>query len=318
MVFFLRVFLLVEKHITSLARLYKLRSVPNMKKLIAVATISLGLLGLTACGGSSENVAETKAGNVTKDELYDEMVATNGEEALKKLVTLKVLEDKYEVSDKEVDAELEKIKDEVGEEFEQVLTMQGVTEEELKTDIKSSMLQEEAITEGIEISEDEMKQYYDRMTTEVEARHILVQDEDTAKDIKKKLDDGGDFAKLAKEHSVDEGTAEQGGEVGFFSVGSMVPEFEDAAFTMKKGELSDPIQSEFGFHIIEVLDTKETDEDVGSFEDNEEEIRRTLAERKVNPEDAMEKINKLLEDADINIKIEGLEDIFKEEAPALG
>src|SRR5690625_6021915 len=76
---------------------------------------------------------------------------------------------------------------------------------------------------------------------------------------------------------------------------------------MEKGDISDTIQSEVGFHIVEVLDTKETDEDVGSFEDNEEEIRRTLAERKVNPEDAMEKINKLLEDADINIKIEGLD-----------
>lgn len=290
-----------------------------MKKIIVAATMSIGLLGLTACGGSSENVAETEAGNITKDELYDELVATNGEEALTKLVTLKVLEDKYDVSDDVVDAELEKIKEEVGEEFEQVLTMQGLTEEELKTDLKSSLLQEEAITEGIEVSEEEMQQYYDRMTKEVEARHILVQDEETANDIKKKLDDGDDFADLAKEHSVDEGTAEQGGEVGFFSVGSMVPEFEDAAFTMEKGDISDPIQSEFGFHIVEVLDTKETDEDVGSFEDNEDEIRRTLAERKVNPEDAMEKINKLLEDADIQIKIEELEDIFEQdEAPALG
>src|SRR5690625_5616454 len=94
MVFFLRVFLCENKHITSISRLYKLRSVPTMKKIIVAATMSIGLLGLTACGGSSENVAETEAGNITKDELYDELVATNGEEALTKLVTLKVLEDK--------------------------------------------------------------------------------------------------------------------------------------------------------------------------------------------------------------------------------
>src|SRR5699024_1232496 len=141
------------------------------------------------------------------------------------------------------------------------------------------------------------------MNTEVEARHILVEDEDEAKDIKKKLDDGEDFAKLAKEHSVDEGSAEEGGNVGFFSVGSMVAEFEDAAFTMDKGELSDPVQSDFGFHIIEVLDVKESDEDIGSFEDNEDEIRRKIAEQKVDQEKAAEKIDKMIEDADANIKI---------------
>src|SRR5699024_681220 len=158
----------------------------------------------------------------------------------------------------------------------------------------------------------------DLMSKEVKARHILVEDEETADDIKKQLDEGGDFAELAKEYSTDEGTAEEGGEVGFFSVGSMVPEFEDAAFTMEKGDISDPVQSDYGFHIIEVLDTKETEEDIGSFEDNEDDIRRTIAERKVDPEEAMEKINKLLDDADIKINIEGLEDIFEEEAPALG
>lgn len=290
-----------------------------MKKLIVATTLSISLLGLAACGGgSSENVAETKAGNVTKDQLYDELVATNGEEALKKLITLTILEDKYDVSDKEVDKELDKVKEQVGDEFEQVLAMQGITEEDLKTDIKTSLLQEQAITEGIEVSDDELKQYYERMSKDIEARHILVEDEETAKDIKKKLDDGGDFAKLAKEHSVDEGSAEEGGDVGYFSVGSMVEGFEDAAFSMKKGEVSDPVQSDFGFHIIEILDIKDK-EDIGSFEDNEDEIRRAIAERKVDQEAAMEKINKLLEDADIKVKIDGLEDIFEQpEVPALG
>lgn len=290
-----------------------------MRKIIIATTLSLSLFGLAACGsGSSDTVAETKAGNVTKEELYDELVATNGEEALKKLVTLKVLEDKYDVSEKDVDKELETVKEQVGEEFEQVLEMQGVTEEELRTDIKTSLLQEQAITEGIEVEEEEMKKHYERMQKEIEARHILVEDEETAKDIKKKLDDGGDFEKLAKKHSTDEGSAEEGGNVGFFSVGAMVPEFEDKAFSMKKGEISEPVQSDFGFHIIEVLDIKELDEDIGSYEDNKDQIRRTIAERKVDQEQAVEKINKLLEDADIKIKIEGLEDIFdKPETPGI-
>src|SRR5699024_5810012 len=219
-----------------------------MKKLIVAATISIGLIGLTACGdASSEDVAETKAGNVTKEELYDELVARNGDEVLRELVIVKVLEGEYEVTDEEVDAELDKVKDEVGEEFEQVLTMQGLSEEELKVDIKQNLLQQKAITEDIDVSEEEMKKYDDRMNKEIEARHILVEDEETAKEIKKKLDDGEDCNDLAKENSTDESSAVQGGEIGFFTVGSMVSEFEGAAYEMEKGDISDPVQSEFGY-----------------------------------------------------------------------
>src|SRR5699024_3202184 len=133
---------------------------------------------------------------------------------------------------------------------------------------KANMLQEQAITEDIEIDDEELKEYYDRMNTEIEARHILVEDEDKAKDNKKKLDDGEDFDTLATKHSVDEGSAEEGGDVGYFSVASMVAEGEDAAFTMEKGEISDPVQSDLGYHIIELLDIRESDEDICSFEDN--------------------------------------------------
>src|SRR5699024_5414832 len=285
-----------------------------MKKIIDATTLSLGLIGLSACGGgTSENVEATKAGKVTKDDIYEDMISSVGGESLKKLMTLKVLEDKYEVSEEDIDKELEDLKEQVGDEFDQVLAMQGVTEDELRTDIKANMLQEQAITEDIEIDDEELKEYYDRMNTEIEARHILVEDEDKAKDIKKKLDDDEDFAKLAKKHSVDEGSAEEGGDVGYFSVGSMVAAFEDAAFTMEIGEISDRVQSAFGYHIIEVLDIKESDENIVACEDKKYEIRRKSAEQKVDKEAAAEKIDKLLDDADIDIKEEELEDIFEED-----
>jgi peptidyl-prolyl cis-trans isomerase C len=91
---------------------------------------------------------------------------------------------------------------------------------------------------------------------EVHARHILVKTEDEAKDIIKQLDAGKDFAELAKEKSSDPNKSE-GGDLGYFSKGRMVKEFEDAAFALKKGEYTKtPVKTQFGFHIIKVEDTR--------------------------------------------------------------
>lgn len=87
---------------------------------------------------------------------------------------------------------------------------------------------------------------------EVEARHILVSKEDDAKDLVAKLRTGADFAELAKEHSGDAGSKDKGGMLGYFGKGQMVPQFEQAAFALKPGEISDPVQSQFGWHIIKV------------------------------------------------------------------
>jgi peptidyl-prolyl cis-trans isomerase C len=85
---------------------------------------------------------------------------------------------------------------------------------------------------------------------EVKARHILVGTEEEARDIKEKLNRGGEFAELAKEHSKDPGTKANGGLLGFFSRGQMVPQFEEAAFTIEPNEVSEPVQSRFGWHLI--------------------------------------------------------------------
>jgi peptidyl-prolyl cis-trans isomerase C len=90
---------------------------------------------------------------------------------------------------------------------------------------------------------------------EVHARHILVPTEDEAKAILAQLKGGADFAALAKEKSKDPGAAE-GGDLGYFTKEQMVPEFAEVAFKLGKGQLSDPVKTQFGWHIIKVEDKR--------------------------------------------------------------
>jgi peptidyl-prolyl cis-trans isomerase C len=91
---------------------------------------------------------------------------------------------------------------------------------------------------------------------EVSARHILVETEEQAKELKAKLDKGADFAELAKENSKDPGSKDDGGNLGYFGRGQMVPQFEEIAFKLKKGEVSDPVKTQFGWHILKIEDTR--------------------------------------------------------------
>lgn len=109
------------------------------------------------------------------------------------------------------------------------------------------------------ISDDEIKARYEKDIAgfvppeEVHARHILVKTEDEANAVLKQLADGGNFEAIAKEKSQDPGSKDNGGDLGFFAKGQMVPEFEAEAFALKPGETSTkPVKSEFGYHIIKV------------------------------------------------------------------
>lgn len=91
---------------------------------------------------------------------------------------------------------------------------------------------------------------------EVSARHILVETEEKAKELKDKIKAGGDFVALAKENSKDPGSKDDGGNLGYFGHGQMVPQFEEIVFKLAKGDVSDPVKTQFGWHLIKIEDKR--------------------------------------------------------------
>lgn len=270
-----------------------------MKKWALSIAMTAGLIGLTACSNAnSEKVVETKAGDITKDEFYSAMKERYGNAVLQELVYEKVLSDKYEVTDKEVTEKLKELKAQMGDNFQMALQSSGYkTEDDFKRALKLNMLQEKAAIADIKVTENELKEAYKNAKPEIKARHILVADEKTAKEVKAKLDKGEDFAKLAKQYSTDTGSAQKGGDLGWFGAGKMVPEFETAAYKLKKNEISEPVKSQYGYHIIQLLDKKEKE----SYEKMKDKLEHDVKISKIDPAKVQTKLDKLVKEADVKI-----------------
>lgn len=282
-----------------------------MKKIVMATMLTIGLASLTACSGDSgKAVVETKSGNITKDDLYEELKSNYGNQVIRPMVEEIVIADRYKVEDKELNAELDKLKDELGDEYDEFMESNDWDEDDLKDELRNHLAKEKAYTEGIKVSDEEIEARYDRMKEEIKAQHILVEDEDTAKEVKKKLDDGAKFDELVSEYSQDSGTVENDGLIDYFTAGQMDENFEDTAYGMKKGEISDPVQSNFGYHIIKLVDRRDT-KDLKPLKDIKSDIKRELALRKVDPVEAEDKIQKLVDEADVKIKDKDLEDAME-------
>lgn len=123
-------------------------------------------------------------------------------------------------------------------------------------------LLEKEIEMKSQITDEDIRNYYEKNkedfsnVTQIKASHILVKTEEEAKRILDRLKKGEDFAEMAKKYSIDNGSAKNGGDLGYFSPGQMVPEFERAAARLKTGEVSGPVKTQFGYHIIKVTDKK--------------------------------------------------------------
>ena len=204
------------------------------------------------------------------------------------------------VSDAEVDRELAKIKEQVGQQarasgqdlsnqeaYEQALEQNGITEDQLRKDIRENLpIQEvqEKVAGDAQPSDEEVQKFYDenkaaQFTNPAQRcmRHILFNKDqkEKAEEVKEQLQDGGDFAELAQENSQDPGSAEQGGDLGCLGKGETVPEFEEAAFGAEQGEIVGPVETECGYHLIEVTEVRP--EETRSLEEIEPQIRDQLA-----------------------------------------
>ncbi len=153
-----------------------------------------------------------------------------------------------------------------------------------RVDARYIALSQEALAETVEVSDEEVHEYYEARSSELaseerRAAHILIEDgedaEETLATIQERLAAGEDFSKLAEEHSVDTMSAEEGGDLGFAERGVYDEAFEEALFQLEKGEVSEPVSTSFGIHLIKLLDVQKSE--VPPLEELEDELRRELA-----------------------------------------
>lgn len=266
------------------------------KLMLTFAVITLALLLIFATAFSkTETAASVNGEKITKDELNTKLTEMYGADTLDSLITNKVIEmeadkQKVKVTGNEIDEELTKLQDSYGgeEAFAAALEQNKVSIDRIREDIQTYLLAEKMIKPSIKVTEEEMKTYFEEnkesfdQKEQVKASHILVEDEATAKKVKKELESGKDFAELAKEYSTDASNAAKGGDLGYFGKGEMAKEFEEAAFGMKVGEVSAPVKTDFGYHIIKVADKKAAKTAV--FEEHKEEIKESLFDQKIQTE----------------------------------
>ncbi|MEI4801600.1 peptidylprolyl isomerase PrsA [Bacillus sp. NPDC077411] len=270
------------------------------KAMLALAVTSV--FTLSACG-TSDKVVTSKAGDVTKDEFYNAMKQQGGKNVLRNLVMEKVFIKNYPVKDDAVNKRFDEYKKQYGDQFSAALKQSGMTEKQLKETVRAELSMKEAVKKSI--TDKEIKDNY---KPEIKASHILVKDEATAKKVKDELAQGKSFEELAKQYSEDPGSKEKGGDLGYFTSGKMVKEFEDAAYKLKKDEVSDPVKSQFGYHIIKVTDIKE----LKPLDQEKDRIKNELVDKKMqDPKFMNDLVTKEMKKADVKIEDKELKDVFE-------
>lgn len=272
------------------------------KRIISLLTglIIISIL-ITACSKVPDGVVAKVNGHYITEEVFNKdfeaykhlFVLQNGEGTLDQVYEGKTYEDLIKeqilekliqeqlifedmaklnlvVTDEEVQIEIDKFIETVeGEDkYEEFLESNGFSREFFEINLKKELMMDKHqldYNDKNEVTEEEIQEFYDdhkESLVTIRASHILLDDEDEAEAILKRLDEGEDFAKLAEEESTDTVSALEGGDLGYFTRDKMIDEFSDAAFTLRVGETSGIVSSSFGYHIIRLVDRKETYDDL--------------------------------------------------------
>jgi foldase protein PrsA len=226
--------------------------------------------GQNSASVSAAVVATVNNDKITKTELYDRMAQQYGAQMVDQMITDRLVNQAatsagVKVTEQDIDGEITKlIKDRFSgdpAQLDQALQQNGLTMPQLRELQHSQIAATKVLGKDIPTDDATLQKYFTDNTAtfdkrEVHARHILVASEAEAKAIKDQLDKGGDFAALAKEKSTEPAAKTSGGDLGFFGLGKMDPAFEKVAFAMKPNEISAPVQSQFGWHVIQLLETR--------------------------------------------------------------
>ncbi|MDO8886296.1 peptidylprolyl isomerase [Candidatus Oleimmundimicrobium sp.] len=253
--------------------------------------------------GQYPEMAESSEGDDRKE--LREMVLDNL--ISEALIAEEAVKQEIGVSKSEIDSEVEEIKKSFPDEqsFVEALKQNQMVLADLEGEIKKFLIQQkmmEKVTADIKITDEEVKKHYEdnkesfMESEQVHAKHILLEDEETAKKVLAALEDGSDFAELAGKHSTDPGSKDKGGDLGWMSRDQLVPEFAEASFNLPIGELSNLVKTQFGYHIIVVEEKKEALQK--NLEDVKDEIEQVLLEEKQS-EKFQDWIDDLKEKADI-------------------
>ena len=262
----------------------------KFKKAILPIALSISVIGLAGCSAGGTKYISSKAGDVTEKDIVESIGASQLSKTATSMMIQKVLLDKYKnkIDQKSIDEQLQKAQEQYGgkDKFEQLLKQQGFTLDKYKDGLKVKAAQTLMINEYAGITEDKIKESYEKNKHQYHLAHILISvksnsnpnglsDEEAkkkAEEVLKKVKDGGDFASLAKEYSNDTENASSGGDLGWSSKENtkFVSEFSNAAYSLNKDQVSDVVKTPFGYHIIKVLDTKDSSYD---------ELKTSLEER---------------------------------------
>lgn len=304
----------IKKMLDKILKLGSVYKIMKMKKLLLGTAIGSALL-IAGCADNPE-VASTTAGRIRQDEFYERLKTHQseqgkfGEIVLQQMLIETILEESYgdQVSDEEIEVEIDKLAEQSGgrEKLEELLQQRGQTLQVVKDSVKTNLLLAEAVKDKSEFSEEDVKAYHESQVPEgTKVAHILVKEEDQAKELIKELNDGADFAELAKEHSTDPGSAENGGEYELQS-GQMVPEFEQAALQLEEGEMTEePVKTQFGYHIIKMI----TKGEVKPFEEVKDEVTSDYVQEKLMRDGATinKVLSELIQEANVQIADEDLQ-----------